>query len=66
MASHFQPSNPNADFYQREELVDFFWNAIAESMGPDWSERDGAKRIVQDIEDAGRLKSVLFALKGVL
>lgn len=64
MASHFQ--HPNAEFRSREELIDFFWQPISDSMGPDWSERDGAKAIVQAIEDAGRLKSVLFALKGVL
>jgi hypothetical protein len=46
----------------REDLVDFFWESLNESMGPDWSVSDGAQRIVDDIEHKGRLDAVLAAL----
>ena len=63
MASHFQ--HPNQTYRDIEELTAFFETSLARSMGPEVNARYGAARMVEDIEAAGRLKGVLFALKGV-
>jgi hypothetical protein len=46
----------------REDLEDLLSDAIDDSMGPDWTSRDGAKNIIRRLEGAGLLEGVLSLL----
>jgi len=46
----------------RDELRDFFWNAIMESMDVDWSADSGAERIMREVDDLGATDTLCSAL----
>lgn len=47
-----------------DELRDFFWNAIMESMDVDWSAETGAAYIMREIEELGATDTLRSALAG--
>jgi hypothetical protein len=51
--------------WTRQDLLDFIWQSLDDSMGPDWCPTDGARRVVDDIEQEGKLEAILAAMSPV-
>lgn len=48
----------------RDELRDFFWDAIFDSIDMDWTATDGAEAIMREVDKLGATDKLCEALAG--